>query len=232
MPQSHPPSRAKSRRQPSVRQRTAPSVRRSTQGEGARDQSARSENAQGELRIIGGDWRSRKLTFPDSGGVRPTPARTRETLFNWLNFHLAGARCLDLFAGSGALGLEALSRGADDCVFVDHTPVLVHALNHNLALLQAKSARVVGKDIGAFLAGPGEGFDIVFIDPPFRQGWLPRLLPALAQNAWVRPGGWVYMEHESELATPAVPVDWNLHRQKSAGQVCYCLFRVGDPTTT
>lgn len=79
-------------------------------------------SGQGELRIIGGDWRSRKLRFPDAGGVRPTPARTRETLFNWLNFHLAGARCLDLFAGSGVLGLEALSRGADSATLVDHTP--------------------------------------------------------------------------------------------------------------
>lgn len=85
-------------------------------------------SGQGELRIIGGDWRSRKLRFPDAGGVRPTPARTRETLFNWLNFHLAGARCLDLFAGSGVLGLEALSRGADSATLVDHTPALAQGI--------------------------------------------------------------------------------------------------------
>jgi len=111
--------------------------------DGQRPKPASGRGAQGELRIIGGDWRSRKLRFPDSGGVRPTPARTRETLFNWLRFHLAGARCLDLFAGSGALGLEALSRGAAHSVFVDHTPELVKALNSNLALLQADNARVV-----------------------------------------------------------------------------------------
>ena len=188
--------------------------------------------AQGELRIIGGNWRSRKLTFPDSGGVRPTPARTRETLFNWLRFHLAGARCLDLFAGSGALGLEALSRGAAHCVLVDHTPELVKALNSNLELLRADNARVVRQDADGFLASPGESFDIVFIDPPFRQGWLNRLLPVLENNGWVKPGSWVYLEHESELTTPAVPAGWQLQRQKSAGQVCYCLFRVTDTTST
>jgi 16S rRNA (guanine966-N2)-methyltransferase len=198
--------------------------------DGQRPKSASGHGAQGELRIIGGDWRSRKLTFPDSGGVRPTPARARETLFNWLRFHLAGAHCLDLFAGSGALGLEALSRGAAHSVFVDHTPELVKALNNNLALLRANNARVVRQDTDAFLASPGGSFDIVFIDPPFRQGWLARLLPALADNGWVKPGSWVYLEHESELTTPAVPAGWQLQRQKSAGQVCYCLFRITDTT--
>ena len=200
--------------------------------DGQRPKSAATNGrAQGELRIIGGDWRSRKLTFPDSGGVRPTPARTRETLFNWLRFHVAGARCLDLFAGSGALGLEALSRGAAHSVFVDHTPELVKALNSNLALLQADNARVVRQDTDAFLASPGESFDIVFIDPPFRQGRLTRLLPALANNGWVKPGSWVYLEYESELTTPAVPTGWQLQRQKSAGQVCYCLFRITETTS-
>ena len=219
MPQRSPSTRHKLRRQLAADKPVA-------------EKNTQSKNAQGELRIIGGKWRSRKLTFPDSGGVRPTPARSRETLFNWLNFHLAGARCLDLFAGSGALGLEAMSRGAAECVFVDHTPALVQALNKNLTLLKADSARVVARDIDVFLAGGGESFDIVFIDPPFRQGWLPRLLPALAEGNWVRPGSWIYLEHESELTTPTVPTGWNLHRQKRAGQVCYCLFRVADPGVT
>ena len=199
--------------------------------DGQRSKSASGHGARGELRIIGGNWRSRKLTFPDSGGVRPTPGRARETLFNWMRVHLAGARCLDLFAGSGALGLEALSRGAAHSVFVDHTPELVRALNSNLALLRADNARVVQQDTDAFLASPGEGFDIVFIDPPFRQGWLTRLLPALANNGWVKPGSWVYLEHESELTTPAVPANWQLRRQKNAGQVCCCLFRITAKTS-
>lgn len=196
---------------------------------GQRCTSPAGRDLQGELRIIGGDWRSRKLTFPDRGGVRPTPARSRETLFNWLRFHLAGASCLDLFAGSGALGLEALSRGAAHCVFVDHTPDLIKALNTNLALLRADNARVIRQDTEAFLAGPSKGFDIVFVDPPFRQGWLARLLPALAHSGWVQPGSWVYLEYESDMPTPAVPAGWQLQRQKSAGQVCCCLFRVTSP---
>lgn len=180
----------------------------------------------GELRIIGGVWRSRKLTFPDAGGVRPTPARTRETLFNWLNFHLAGSHCLDLFAGSGALGLEALSRGAADATLVDHTPALAKALKDNLQLLNSTQGQVVCQSVDQFLARPaGQAFDIIFLDPPFRQGWLEKLFPLIASNGWVRPGSWVYVEHESEIATPAVPAQWQLHRQKTAGQVAYNLFR-------
>jgi 16S rRNA (guanine966-N2)-methyltransferase len=181
----------------------------------------------GELRIIGGDWRSRKLRFPDAGGVRPSPARTRETLFNWLNFHLAGSRCLDLFAGSGALGLEALSRGAAQATLVDHTPALAKALRDNLRLLGTSKGDVACQDVEQFLARrDGPGYDIVFMDPPFRQGWLERLIPLLDAQQWVTPGGWIYVEHESERNLPAVPASWHLHRQKSAGQVSYCLFRV------
>lgn len=185
--------------------------------------------AGGELRIIGGDWRSRKLRFPEAGGVRPTPARTRETLFNWLSFHLAGSRCLDLFAGSGALGLEALSRGAAAATLVDHTPALATALRDNLRLLKSDRGQVVCQSVDNFLAsGTDSPFDIIFMDPPFRQGWLQRLFPLIAEHHWVKPGGWVYVEHESELTTPAAPANWQLHRQKTAGQVTYCLFRVTE----
>lgn len=181
----------------------------------------------GELRIIGGDWRSRKLRFPDAGGVRPTPARTRETLFNWLSFHLAGRQCLDLFAGSGALGLEALSRGAGNVTFVDHTPELARALRDNLRQLQSDQGVVECASVDTYLAQRHrDPFDVVFMDPPFRQGWLERILPALYQQGWIKPGGWVYLEHESESTTPPAPDDWQLHRQKTAGQVTYCLYRV------
>jgi 16S rRNA (guanine966-N2)-methyltransferase len=184
----------------------------------------------GELSIIGGDWRSRKLRFPDAGGVRPTPARTRETLFNWLSFHLAGSHCLDLFAGSGALGLEALSRGASTAVFVDHTPALAQALRSNLKLLKSDHGEVTCQSTDAFLARPPtRPFDIVFMDPPFRQGWLEKLFPLIADNHWVKPGGWIYVEHESGLPMPNTPLGWSLHRQKTAGQVAYCLFRVEGP---
>ena len=183
---------------------------------------------QGEVRIIGGDWRSRLLRFPDAGGVRPTPARIRETVFNWLNFHLAGSHCLDLFAGTGALGLEALSRGAGQVTFVDHTRALTEALKTNIGLLQAhERARVINQAADAFLvAGTTQAMDLIFLDPPFRQDWLARLCPLLEQHHWVKEGSWVYLECESELRTPPVPAHWQLHRQKTAGQVAYSLYRV------
>ncbi|MGO1691782.1 MAG: 16S rRNA (guanine(966)-N(2))-methyltransferase RsmD [Marinobacter sp.] len=186
-----------------------------------------SKGTAGELRIIGGDWRSRKLRFPDAGGVRPTPARTRETLFNWLSFHLAGSDCLDLFSGSGALGLEALSRGAAQATLVDNSAALTTALRGNLRLLGAESGTVVCTGADAYLSQrTRQPFDIVFMDPPFRQGWLATLFPLLDVQGWVKPGGWVYVEHESEISAPATPSSWQLHRQKSAGQVTYCLYRV------
>ena len=189
------------------------------------------DSGTGELRIIGGDWRSRKLRFPDAGGVRPTPARTRETLFNWLAFHLAGSDCLDLFAGSGALGLEALSRGAGRATLVDHTPALAKALRDNLRLLKSSNGEVVCSGVESYLGERTRPpFDIVFMDPPFRQGWLEKLFPLLEQQAWIKPGGWVYVEHESELTTPPAPASWQLHRQKSAGQVTYSLFRKARDT--
>lgn len=182
----------------------------------------------GELRIIGGQWRSRRLRFPDAGGVRPTPARTRETLFNWLAVYLPGSRCLDLFAGSGALGLEALSRGAEQVLLVDHTPVLANALKQNLSALDTDRGTVVCEAVESFLRQPPQTpFDIVFMDPPFHQGWLERLFGQLDAVAWVKPGGWIYVEHESDRPTPPVPAGWHLHRQKTAGQVTYNLFRNG-----
>lgn len=193
----------------------------------ARAHPRRPRSSQGELRIIGGEWRSRKLHFPEAGGVRPTPARARETLFNWLNFHLAGADCLDLFAGSGALGLEALSRGAGSVTLVDHTQALARALQENLRLLGSTHGQVVCQDVEHFLKRRQRPpFDIVFMDPPFRQGWLERLVLLLHEGQWVRDGGWVYMEYESERTPPPVPDSWQPHRQSRAGQVTYTLYRV------
>lgn len=188
---------------------------------------SQNQGISGELRIIGGDWRSRKLRFPDAGGVRPTPARTRETLFNWLSFYLAGSDCLDLFSGSGALGLEALSRGAAQATLVDNSAALTTALRGNLRLLGSESGTAVCAGADAYLSQRARPpFDIVFMDPPFRQGWLTTLLPLLDTQGWVKPGSWVYVEHESEIPAPAAPASWQLHRQKTAGQVTYCLYRV------
>ena len=124
--------------------------------------------APNRIRIIGGTHRGRRLAFPDAAGLRPTPDRVRETLFNWLMPHLPGARCLDLFAGSGALGLEAVSRGAREVVLVDANPAVVKSLQENLRLLgETERARVIRSDALAFLRKETDApFDIVFLDPP------------------------------------------------------------------
>lgn len=191
--------------------------------------ASKAASSDGELRIIGGEWRSRKLRFPAVGGVRPTPARTRETLFNWLSPYLPGSHCLDLFAGSGALGLEALSRGAETALFVDSHASLTSALKANLSTLKSTQGKVLNTPVEKLLATPApRAFDIIFMDPPFRQGLLDRILPWIDEHNWLTPGGWLYVEHESELATPLTPAHWRLHRHKTAGQVTYCLFQAGD----
>ncbi|MFE8070165.1 16S rRNA (guanine(966)-N(2))-methyltransferase RsmD [Marinobacteraceae bacterium S3BR75-40.1] len=184
----------------------------------------RSRNA--TLRIIGGDWRRRQLSFPELEGLRPTPDRVRETLFNWLAPTLPGSRCLDLFAGSGALGLEALSRGAGAIDFVEMAPAAARALQQNLDLLKANNGRIHNLDALAFLNRPPEQpYDLIFLDPPFRKGWLGQVIERL-DAAWVRDGGYVYVEHEQEMGEQVWPEHWRLHRQKRAGQVVYSLFEV------
>jgi 16S rRNA (guanine966-N2)-methyltransferase len=178
-----------------------------------------------QLRIIGGTWRGRKLGFPEVEGLRPTTDRVRETLFNWLQPLIHGARCLDLFAGSGALGLEALSRGAAAVRFVDSERRAVHAIRENLALLRDERGSVVQGDALAFLRGPPppRPFDLVFLDPPFRQGLLHPALQALCREGWLGDNARIYIEVEQELGTPALPDSWELVRQKQAGQVLYGL---------
>lgn len=181
-------------------------------------------DAAGSVRIIAGIWRSRRLRFPARLGLRPTPDRVRETLFNWLAPYLPGARCLDLFAGSGALGFEALSRGAARVVMVERDPAAADALRDNRTRLAADAADVRSGEAGAYLEGPVEPFDIVFLDPPYASDLLDASIRQLAARGWLRPGGWVYLEaHEGEL--PPLPEDWRLVRSKTAGQVGYHLAR-------
>jgi len=175
------------------------------------------------LRIIGGEWRGRKLRFADGEGLRPTTDRVRETLFNWLQPVIGGARCLDLFSGSGALGLEALSRGAAEVVFLDTNPRAIAALKENLALLNADNGQVIRGDALAFLRGEPQPFDIVFVDPPFRRDLLQPALRQLAEGGWLASGARIYIELESEQAEPALPEGWELLRSKRAGQVAYHL---------
>jgi 16S rRNA (guanine966-N2)-methyltransferase len=181
------------------------------------------------LRIIAGRWRGRRIPFPDAPGLRPTPDRVRETVFNWLAPWLAGARCLDLFAGSGALGLEALSRGAASAVFVDQDPRVVAALEDNLRRLEASGAQVVQADAVSYLAGRGAAFDVVFLDPPFHGGLLGRCCELLDRGGWVGPGALVYLEAERDLEPLVLPAGWELVRSKTAGQVGYHLAKI---TTT
>ncbi|MCW9088715.1 MAG: 16S rRNA (guanine(966)-N(2))-methyltransferase RsmD [Gammaproteobacteria bacterium] len=177
------------------------------------------------LRIIGGEWRGRKLRFADGEGLRPTTDRVRETLFNWLQPVINGTRCLDLFAGSGALGLEALSRGAREVVFVDTNPKAVAALKENLSLLHADNGRVIRSDALNYLSGDEGRFDVVFIDPPFRRDLLQPALQRLAAGDWLAPGARVYLELESEQGEPELPDGWELLRSKKAGQVAYYLVQ-------
>lgn len=177
----------------------------------------------GQLRIIGGRWRGRRLTFPDAGGVRPTADRVRETLFNWLQTAVPGARCLDLFAGSGALGLEALSRGAAEVVFVERDRRLAGRLRDNLATLEAAGAEVLQRDAEAYLNGPPRPFDLVFLDPPFRHGALGPLCARLAEGGWLAPRARIYLEGEAEAGLPPLPAGWEVLRSKKAGQVGYHL---------
>ncbi|WP_346838171.1 16S rRNA (guanine(966)-N(2))-methyltransferase RsmD [Microbulbifer sp. SAOS-129_SWC] len=182
--------------------------------------------AQSQLRIIGGRWRGRKLAFAPVEGLRPTGDRLRETLFNWLQFHLPGARCLDLFAGSGALGLEALSRGAAAVDFVELNPRAAQTLTEQLQLLQADSGRVHCAGAQDFLACSADSYDIVFVDPPFAADLWQETLSALAPR--LRDGALVYVEspRDTTLATPA---GWQLEKDKKAGQVAMRLFSRGQP---
>lgn len=174
------------------------------------------------LRIIGGRWRGRRVSFPDVEGLRPSPDRVRETLFNWLMPVIEGARCLDLFAGSGALGLEALSRGAARVVLVDRDAQVVASLRAHLADLGAEGAELRQADAQRFLEGTPEPFDVVFLDPPYNKGLLAPCLVRLGQG-WLAPGARVYIEAESALDPLPLPEGWVLLRSKGAGQVGYHL---------
>ena len=176
------------------------------------------------IRIIGGRWRSRKLGFPDRPDLRPTPDRVRETLFNWLRPAVEGARCLDLFAGSGALGWEALSRGAGEVVMVERDRRVVRRLRENRELLGAEGATIQQGAALDYLAGSGKPFDIVFLDPPFRQGLLGECVRGLESGGWLSPCAWIYMESEIGLLEQLpLPAGWSIVRSRSAGQVSYNL---------
>ncbi|MGZ8245787.1 16S rRNA (guanine(966)-N(2))-methyltransferase RsmD [Methylomagnum sp.] len=178
-----------------------------------------------EIRIIAGQWRRRKLKFPDAPGLRPTPDRVRETLFNWLQRDLEGARCLDLYAGSGALGFEAASRGAAWVVQVEAQAAVSAALKSNRTLLNAEPVECVHADVARFLVGPAECFDLVFLDPPFRQNLIGPACDALETRGWLAPAAKIYLETERGWKPDGLPPCWRLLRDGTAGEVAYHLYQ-------
>ena len=185
-----------------------------------------------ELRIVGGTLRGRKWSFPDAPGLRPTPDRVRETLFNWLGPDIAGCRCLDLFAGSGALGLEALSRGATAVTFIERDGAAARDLSQRLQEWGATGAKVLQMDALAFLgAPPAARFDIVFLDPPFDAGLLAPAARQLEARGWLAPAARIYAECPADEELPELPRTWQPHRAKRAGEVGYHLLIRSAATT-
>lgn len=184
--------------------------------------------AAGSVRIIGGRWRGRRLRFPQRAGLRPTGDRLRETLFNWLQPHWGGANCLDLFAGSGALGFEAASRGARRVTLIERDPEALHALHANrAALLAGAEIEIIGADSLTWLteSAAGDPYDIAFVDPPFAAEHLAATLQLLDAGGQLAAGAWIYVETPRERPAPAIPAGWSQHRELVAGTVRCQLFR-------
>ncbi len=189
-----------------------------------RKQSGKSQA--GRLRIVAGNWRSRLLDVADVDGLRPTGERIRETLFNWLAPTIEGSRCLDLFAGTGALGLEALSRGAAAVVFVEKSAVAARQLRTNIDLLDAQGANVLHQDAQAFLTSePGASFDIVFLDPPFGLDAVDETCRLLADTGHLADDALVYIEDDRARVAPPLPEGWRELRNKTTGNVRYRLVQ-------
>ena len=172
------------------------------------------------IRITGGQWRSRLLPVAKVPGLRPTPDRVRETLFNWLGQDLTGWRCLDLFAGSGAIGLEAASRGAQAVTLVDSSPRVCAVLEQQIAALGATQVELLRRDALKFAATVTKNYDLVVLDPPYDQGWMARLAPFMERL--VAPEGCLYVEAESPVTAMG---PFRAEREGRAGQVCYQLMR-------
>lgn len=177
----------------------------------------------GQFRIIGGQWRGRKFSFTQEADVRPTPDRVRETLFNWLASDLPSSRCLDLFAGSGALGLECLSRGAAHAVFIDQAPEVVQAIKKILTTLDCEAANVIQSTVPSGKQIPYAPFDVVFLDPPYHQQLITPCCQWLEQQQLLAESALIYIESENTLTELNLPPNWRLIRSKQAGQVAYHL---------
>lgn len=177
------------------------------------------------VRIIGGAHRGRKLRFADAPGLRPTGDRVRETLFNWLQPVIEGAECLDLFAGSGALGLESASRGAASVVMLERLRKVADQLRENVRLLGLTRVQVVQADALKWLSSDPRPFDLVFLDPPFADKLLDRVLPRLLDGGWLKPDALIYLEADAAAGLPALPEGLVLEKERRAGQVIFGLAR-------
>ena len=175
------------------------------------------------VRIIGGKWKGRKIIFSEQIGLRPTGNRIRETLFNWLQGDLSDARCLDLFSGSGALGIEALSRGAGMVKFIEKDKETAFFIAESLSTFEKESARgeVVCADVSEWIQKNEEVFDIVFIDPPFNGDSIYKVCHELAKTALAKK--LIYLEWHSEIDNSLLPEKWDLKKHKKSGSVFYAL---------
>lgn len=194
----------------------------------SRNNSKKASTPTSSLRIIAGEWRSRLIDFAPEQGLRPTPNRVRETLFNWLMPVIEGADCLDLFAGSGALSFEALSRGAQEGVMVDASSAVCTCLNQQLDKLHCNKASVYQSTAQQWLSEQANKavFDIVFLDPPFGKGLIPIITKALDESGLLKPQAYVYIESEHVLSDRELPGHWQLQKQKCSGGVHYQLYQV------
>ncbi len=178
-----------------------------------------------QVRIIGGKWRSRLIHFPNAANLRPTPDRIRETLFNWLAPYISGARCLDLFAGSGALGFEALSRDAHFATLVESNPLVIQTLKDTQQRLATEQCEIIGQDVLTWLMEPKTSFDVVFLDPPYQSNALPICFSLLETHGWIAQHSLIYFESHTPLNPSLLPITWVLLRERKAGHVHYYLAK-------
>jgi 16S rRNA (guanine966-N2)-methyltransferase len=188
-----------------------------------RKQSAKSNN-KGSIRIIAGKHRGRKLPVLMAEGLRPTTDRVKETVFNWLMPYIQDSICLDCFAGSGGLGFEALSRGAEQVHFVELNKTAVKQLQENQRLLKADNVTVTQGDVLNFINNNAQKFDVVFLDPPFRKNFVEQTTKLLDDKS-LADNALIYVEMESEQSEQQVPINWQLLKEKVAGQVVYRLYQ-------
>jgi 16S rRNA (guanine966-N2)-methyltransferase len=190
----------------------------------SRSKKGRRPGSSNRVRIIGGDWGGQQLSFPDAEGLRPTSDRIRETVFNWLQFHLAGRSVLDTFAGSGALGFEAASRAASRVLMLEKSKRVASVLEENRQKLGAEQIQVINRDAWNYLSDADEQFDVVFLDPPFGKDMIEGFADLLEERGLLSDEAMIYLEMESTLS-PRLPSSWEVIRDKKAGDVRYMLAR-------